>query len=204
MKVLLAGCAVFGALLLTVVLLGPAIESLPRAVAGPAIAVLFLGFIIAAFFLFNRRRPSLLGLQSSADTLAELKGRGQVVSTEFRAQRAFQVAEYEDEGPHYFLELTNGAVLYLTGQYLYDFEPIEDDPELNQPRRFPCTHFVIHRHSTEHYVVELQCLGPALDPECSCPPFSRRAYRSGQIPEDGAVISDRSYDQLKATCSTGV
>ena len=204
MRLLLAGCAVFGALLLTVVFLGPAVESLPRAVAGPGIAALFLGFIVAAFLLFNRRRPSLLGHQSSADTLAGLRDRGLVVSDEFRAQRAFHVAEYDDEGPHYFLELANGGVLYLSGQYLYDFEPIADDPDLNQPRQFPCTHFVTHRHRTERYVVELQCIGPAFAPECSCPPFSRRAYRSGQIPDDGTVISDRGYEELKAAFIVGV
>ena len=204
MRLLLAGVAVFGALLLTVVFLGPAVETLPRAVAGPATAVLFLGFIVAAFFLFNRRRPSLLGHQSSADTLATLRSRGLVVTNEFRAQRAFHVAEYDDEGPHYFLELANGGVLYLSGQYLYDFEPIADDPDLNQPRQFPCAHFVTHRHSTDRYVVELQCIGPAFAPECSCPPFSRRAYRSGQIPDDGTVISDRSYEELKTAFLAGV
>ena len=74
-----------------------------------------------------------------------------IVDTPFQATRAFGVEDYGDEGSHYFLELADGSgILALCGQYLYAYEPITDDPELNQPRRFPCTSFTVRRHRTEH------------------------------------------------------
>ena len=62
--------------------------------------------------------------------------------------RAFGVKEFEDEGLHYFLELTDGRVLVLSGQYLYDYEAISDDSETNRPRAFPCSEFTLRRHKT--------------------------------------------------------
>ena len=63
--------------------------------------------------------------------------------------------EFEDEGLHYFIELVDGRVLFLSGQYLYDYEPISDDPESNQPRSFPCTEFTVRRHKNDGCVVDL-------------------------------------------------
>jgi hypothetical protein len=34
----------------------------------------------------------------------------------YKAQRASKVEEYEDEDPHYFVELNNSEVLYMSGQ----------------------------------------------------------------------------------------
>ena len=35
---------------------------------------------------------------------------------------------------------------FLSGQYLYDYEPISDDPDANEARSFPCTEFTVRRH----------------------------------------------------------
>ena len=89
--------------------------------------------------------------------------------------------EFEDEGLH----------------YLYDYEPISDDPELNQPRSFPCTEFTVRRHKKDGYVVDIVGGGTVLEPEVMAPAFGNKVWRAKRIPEDGQVITSASYDDLK-------
>lgn len=75
------------------------------------------------------------------------------MSEAYRVKRAFQVEEFEDEGSHYYIELDDRRVLFLSGQYLYDYD--SEDP----PRAFPCTEFVVRRHRTKGYVVDISLSG---------------------------------------------
>ncbi|MCL4180209.1 MAG: hypothetical protein KJ072_21010 [Verrucomicrobia bacterium] len=166
--------------------------------AVPSIIVVMLGSIVAAFLVFNRVgfRQVISG-KSAEEQIAELEQKGLLASESFSARRAFQVEEFEDEGSHYFMELEDGRVLYLNGQYLYDYAEISDDPELKQPRSFPCSRFTVRRHKSEGYVVDIVCEGGVLNPECVAPSFDEQDAKHGLIPEDGQVYRDRSYDQLK-------
>lgn len=159
-------------------------------------AVLLLA-LIAAMFLFNRAgfRPSLRR-RSLEEQLAELDVKGLLLRQPFQARRAFCVNEFEDEGPHYFAELTDGRVLYLNGQYLYDYEPIDNDPEVNQPRAFPCSKFEVLRHKAAGYALHVVCEGHVLEPEVIAAPFARQTLRAG-IPEDGKIFDAGSYERLK-------
>ncbi len=143
----------------------------------------------------------ILGPKYKDLTLESLRRKGQIVSDEFRARRAFEVEEYNDEGTHYYIELEDGSVLYLSGQYLYDYDAIEESPpddDLNQPRLFPATEFVIHRHKRQGYVVEIEPKGPAFEPEYTAACFASQDGPGIKIPLDGEVITDRTYDELKA------
>ena len=80
--------------------------------------------------------------------------------------------EFEDEGLHYFVELDDGSVLYLTGQMLWDYGPMsegDEDDEFPHYRQFPCTEFEVLRHAREGYIVELVCRGKVLEPEVVLP-----------------------------------
>lgn len=147
-------------------------------------------------FLFNRSGYRADG-KTAEERIADLEANGQLISKTFQATRAFQVEEFEDEGLHYFIELTDRSVLYLTGQYLYDYEQIEDDPEVNQPRQFPCTEFTVKRHKTDGYVVDIKVAGKLLPEECVAPSFDKQDVKRDLIPEDGQIFRDRSYDDLK-------
>ena len=165
--------------------------------AGPGIAVVLIASIAIALVVFNRRgfRPSLPG-KSQEEEIAELREKDLLLTESFSARRAFGVEEFEDEGLHYFVELSDGRTLYLTGQNLYDYEPI-DEPDINQPRRFPCTEFTVLRHKEAGYILDILCSGAVLEPEVVAPPFSKQDCRQG-LPEDGDVIADRTYDEIKA------
>ncbi|KRG47312.1 hypothetical protein ARC20_02985 [Stenotrophomonas panacihumi] len=163
----------------------------------PALAMLAASGL--SLFLFNRSglRPQLRR-QSHAVFIADLHAQGLLQREAFQAKRAFAVAEFEDEGSHYFIELDDGRVLYLGGQYLYDFEPLEaDDGEPEQQRSFPCREFEVLRHRQAGYVVDIVCRGQVLEPELVAPPFGKREMRD--LPEDGELIVDRDYETLKRT-----
>jgi hypothetical protein len=166
--------------------------------AGPTIIGSMFTAIIASLILFNksvfRRNVSRKSLE---EQLAELEEKGLLLNETFKAQRAFQVEEFEDEGSHYFIELMDGAVLFVTGQYLYDYEEITDDPELNQNRKFPCSEFTLQRHKETGSVMNIVCAGRAVPIECVAPPFDRGAFKRGLVPEDGEVLRNRSYEDLK-------
>jgi hypothetical protein len=120
---------------------------------------------------------------------------GLLESEEFSVKRAFEVEEYEDEGLHFFLELEDGRVLFLCGQYLYDYQEVSEDPELNQKASFPCSRFEVRRHKTEHWVHSIICHGPYLKPEAKLPHYSKAYQKAFGFPSDGE-ISPISYDGL--------
>jgi hypothetical protein len=166
---------------------------------GPAGALTFGMLIVAAISFFNPKGSNALGVGNAEEHLAELMRRDLIVESSFTATRVFGVEEYEDEGSHYFLELADGlGILALCGQYLYHYEPISDDPELNQPRSFPCTSFTVRRHRTEHYVIDLVCGGDVIEPEVMASGrVIERWLRDGFTPEDGTILTGIGFDELK-------
>ncbi|MRW89020.1 hypothetical protein GJ699_03390 [Duganella sp. FT80W] len=204
MRVLLAALFVFGSMLLTVGAIDSAFAHGPWPWWGKfAPAAVMLCALVAGLSLFNRRgaKPRRR-VQTMAEHIADLESQGQLVRETYRATRAFGVEEFEDEGSHYFIELADGRVLYLSGQYLYDFEPISDDPELNQSRRFPCTEFEVLRHKDRGYVIDIHCAGQVLEPELIAPAFTQADWQRG-VPEDGDIIDGKAYDALKLERTAG-
>jgi hypothetical protein len=200
MRLIAAGLFVYAGLLLAGVALAQVFSRAPPWfgwIGWPAAAAYVLILIASAAYLFNPRGTDLMGGKNIADEVSELNRLGLIESTEFRAVRAFAVRQAEDGGLQYFLELANGRVLFLSGQYLYDYEVIDDDPALNRNGTFPCSEFIVHRHKEKRQVVQIVCGGTFLEPEVMAPPFADEDYRDGRIPEDGQLISGTSYDELK-------
>jgi hypothetical protein len=199
MRVIGAGLFVFTSMLLLVAFLGSlnVFDRAPSWVVGAGTALFMLVFVVLAMWLFNPKGADWVRGKTAEEHKRELEQSGLLESTDFRATRAFGVEEFEDEGLHYFLELANGRVLFLSGQYLYDYEPIADDPELTQSRRFPCTEFTVRRHKSEGYVVEILCGGTVLEPEVMAPPFSEKVWKANGVPEDGQILTHVTYDKLR-------
>jgi hypothetical protein len=126
------------------------------------------------------------------DFVDELEARNLLVSTSFRADRAFRVGEFGEAGPHYFLELEDGSILHLSGNYLYDYEPID-----GAPRHFPCTEFTVRRHTELGYVVDLICGGLVIEPEVEAPPYTARDVAENGVPADGEILHGISFNQLR-------
>jgi hypothetical protein len=200
MRLIVAALFVVGSLFAAVALVSVSgVGERVPVVVGLALGLLLILLSIAALYLFNPWWANPLGLMKPEQVLQRLEDEGMLESADFQVRRAFGVREFDDEGLHYFLELADGRVLFLSGQYLYDYEPIEDDINEKELRRFPCTDFTIRRHKTEGYVVEIICRGTVLEPEFFAPPFPRQKGWLERIPEDGELISDTTYDALKAS-----
>jgi hypothetical protein len=165
---------------------------LPVWVVGGFLAVSLLGLAVMAIWLFGTRLPQAAGV-TAEEAIRQLDAQGLLDTREFRATRAFAVDEFEDEGLHYYVELTDKRVLFLSGQYLYEYEP---DPKSDRPRSFPCTEFAIRRHKREGYAVSIDCRGQILEPEVVTPPFRTMDWED-EIPRDGDLIEETPYDRLK-------
>lgn len=92
---------------------------------------------------------------------------------------ALAVEEFEDEGLSYYLELVDGRVVFLTGQYLY--EPVEQG-------QFPARRVEVVRTAVTATVLRVIALGPPLPPSATRPPFDETEFGTDRIPEDGALL----------------
>ncbi len=144
-------------------------EPLVLLLIGLLILVLFFALSFLVMYLFNisPTRP-LFGTQtfpSWEEQIAEMEQRGLLATVDFRATRALMVGSGEDEYLHYLLELDNGNILHLTGEYLFEYEQVddaEDGAEDFLAGRFPCTIFTVRQHRDEGYVLDIICRGAPL------------------------------------------
>jgi len=196
MRLIGAGLFVFASLLAAVAVLGSLglSEWVPAWLVGAFMSVFMLTMIGVALWLFNAKRLGAVGQTTLAEQISELEQQGLLETTAFEATRAFAVEEFEDEGSSYFLELADRRVLFLTGQYLYEYEP---DTYEKQPRAFPCRKFSVRRHKTERYAVDIQCRGSVLEPEAVAPPFTEQYLDRDDRPGDGDVITTATYEAIK-------
>lgn len=114
---------------------------------------------------------------------------GTAVRTTYEVVDALSVEEYEDEGSAYYLKLADGRVLFLQGQYLYEYEAGEDDDGRPTPARFPASRFTIERTAESGLFLDLSDLGALLVPSGKLPVFTSADYRAGAVPRDGAVLT---------------
>ncbi len=125
------------------------------------------------------------GHDACARERERLRGQGLLRRDEYRVTRAFRLAERLVEGPHYFLELADGRVLYLCGQYLYE----EDASAI-----FPTGTFAVERHAVLGSVFDVLCEGARV-PLAADLPASDRLEADGW--QDGEVRAV-SFDALLA------
>jgi hypothetical protein len=107
--------------------------------------------------------------------------------TTYHVKQAIKVEECEDLGIGFYLDLGEGKVLYLQGQYLYKYS---DD------KRFPCTRFTISRTTHSRKFLDIRCEGEYIAPVCVNPPFTKKDGRAGLVPKDGQIL-EIDFERLK-------
>ena len=171
----------------------------------PLLPVAMIGLVTVVLWLFNRRESRPVFTRRAAQARQQaLEREGVLVREHFRATRAFEVEEFEDEGPHCFVELDDGSVLYLTGQVLWDYGPMsegDEDDEFPHSRQFPCTEFEVLRHAREGYIVQLVCRGKVLEPEVVLPNEAMPTWPRGDL-LDIDRITGIPYAQLMSMAFT--
>jgi hypothetical protein len=144
-----------------------------------------LVFLVIAVVLFN---APFVRTAVPGEKIRKLEAQGLVRSQPYRALRAFQIEEFEDEGSHYYIELDDHTVLFLSGQYLWEYDRL---------RTFPCTEFVVRRHASKGYALDVLCGGAVIEPEIIAPRFEADEFGTEAIPADGQIIVDKPYDRLR-------
>ncbi len=196
-RLLFAGLFVFGGLLVGVLVASLVLPAkTPHELLGLGAATLLCLLLFAAMAIFNPDNAFTYE-QSLEMHIQELEQQGLLESISYQARRAFQVEEFEDEGSHYYIELENGSVLFLSGQYLYEYEPGDNNKKFSQPRYFPCTEFTVLRRLPDRHVIDLLRQGKVLEPELLAPSFSDEDLDNDCFPGDGTIITDRTYDAIK-------
>jgi hypothetical protein len=194
----LSGLFVYVAVMMVVALIGNRMEGaddpwwiIPVIVSAGVVATTL------AMFIFNRRfdRPRLLP-RSFAEDLREMERAGLLERTMYRAAQAFTVEDPRTGSPRYFVELDDGRVLSLVGDYLFDFEPLDDENGETRPRLFPAECFEILRRKDGGWVIDIRPLGRVFEPELE-PDDAARAIRDRDCPGDGEIITDQTYDELR-------
>jgi hypothetical protein len=160
--------------------------------------VIIVGLVVVAMFIFRGESPGRISEEAIFAQRASFEQAGLLLPEPYLAKRAFQMEEFEDEGSHYYIELDDGGVLFLSGQYLYEYEPVFRRDRLERPRSFPCTRFSLRRHKEDGHLVDIRCEGPALEPEILAPADTMDDFENERYPEDQTVVRDKSYDELKA------
>ncbi|MBX7258458.1 MAG: hypothetical protein K1Y02_18995, partial [Candidatus Hydrogenedentes bacterium] len=198
-RLLLAGLLVFAGLTASGIFIGSMIEThtLPAYIYIPLVSVCVLLIFALVHALFNWRHLGFGPRKSKEEFILELDDKQLLDRDDYTATRAFEVMTSLDDGSHYFVELTDGRVLFLTGQYLYEYDPIGESGELDQPRQFPCTEFTVLRHKTDKYVVHIECRGAVLEPEIEAPHFTGQLWDEFGCGDDVTIIASKTYEEIK-------
>jgi hypothetical protein len=159
--------------------------------------VIFVGIynpliFLAAYVLFNIGVPRPWN-PTPMDIARRLNEQGLLTKETLYATRALQVTDYDDEGTSYLLELIDGGVLFLSGDYLYRIATHRKDLAT-----FPCTEFTLQRDKQNGQVVDIVCAGTPLSPVIIPLPLHDIKFTPGAVPKDGQIIRDRTYDELQA------
>jgi hypothetical protein len=153
--------------------------------AWPAIfgAVAALGL---ALYLYRKSEPWLSKeREAHARDLAE----GVAVCTTFDVVDALRVEEFEDEGSAYYLKLADGRVLFLQGQYLYEYEgdsEAEEGPPVRA--RFPADRFTVERTAGSGIVLGLTNFGRLIPVSGVLRSFTPDEHEAGTVPQDGDIL----------------
>jgi len=101
----------------------------------------------------------------------------EIVTRTYRARRAFEL-----EGRHYFIELEDRSVMFLSGGYLWN-------------AHMPNSEFVLSWRRLTGFRAGIECVGKPLEPELVVPALTEEEMRS--LPVDGAILTGRTYDAVK-------
>ena len=154
----------------------------------PWMSISFVLSLGLAGFASARATRRLVPTREPVKTAADFERLGLAVRESYRAKRAFKVEEFEDEGPHYFVELDDGRVLYLSGQYLYDIP------------NFPCGQFQALRDTEHGWIIGVEPQSPTMPLDATLPSFQPKDYKSDLVPGDGDILPS-GYDDLLSKLS---
>jgi len=138
-----------------------------------------LGLTIGIGYIFLCWRATFPGQGTKRNARAQDLVDDKALVYSYKADDAIRVEELKDEGSHYFLHLTDGTVLFLSGNYLYE----EEDEN-----RFPCTYFEVIQAPHSKIVFDVVCKGKFLPPSKTLKPFRKKQLKKNEIPQNLEIV----------------
>jgi hypothetical protein len=159
-----------------------------------ALTVAILGDVVSEVPLWFRRSRGI----PWQDHLNQLEADGKAIRSEYEASGALTVEDYTTGRLMHFIDIGNGKILCLYGQQYYEFEPISDDPDLNQARLFPTETFSLLRHSRNDEVLAL-FPGSVVLETTNCDPIvePKKLIELGFQLRDGEIVSGSSLKAVE-------
>ena len=124
---------------------------------------------------------------------------GKAVRERYETTRSISFEDLSTGCIAHLLDLGDRGLLCLYGQYYYDFEPIDDDPDVNQARKFPTRDFWLLRRKSNGEVLALFPGADVFEPAV-CGGISRPEKTLGWKLHDGEIISNKSFDDMEHIC----
>ena len=161
---------------------------------GIALIVAVLGYLISNGPSWIRR---LRGV-SRDEHLRNLEASGHAVREQYRTVDALSFEDLNTGSLVHVIDIGAGRLLCLVGQQYYDFEPVDDDPEVNQPRLFPSREFSLLRQVESNAVLALFPGTVVVEPTVR-EPVSRfeKLFELGIRLEDGEIVTGVSLGEVK-------
>lgn len=170
---------------------------IPKALMPWAMFVVIPLAVFISFALFDRHflRRLLVSDEKHIDKQIE---KGRAAKQTLTISRALSFEDLRTSCMVHFLELDGGSVMVLYGQYLYEYEPIDDDPEMNQPRRFPTSTITIVRYVKSGELLDLEIGSEVIDTKLIQEPDDYSVIADlGFKLEDGEVVDGVTFDELE-------
>ena len=147
------------------------------------------GYVIVPAILLKIWEPRDLPVTGYLD---EAVATGTLTYSDFDVRQVISIAESEDEGLHFLLEVGPDQTLFLSGQYLYG--PVEKG-------LFPSTKIRIYWDSGDDMTVGVAGLGTPVEAVAELPPFTLEQFESDSIPADRSIIERSIHDVAESMAS---
>lgn len=191
MRLILAALFAYVAAMVSIDLIPEGLMPWAMIVAMPL--VFFLAIIV-----FNKGAIRRLFI-SDTEYLRRQLEKGRAEKTTYRVTRALCFEDRRTSCMAHFLEIQDRKVMCLYGQYLYEYEPIDDDPEMNQPRRFPTSEFTVVRSLKDDVPLDLKVGSEVIGTKLIQEPDEYRVIADlGFKLEDGEIVENVTFDEVEA------
>lgn len=194
MRLILAAFAAYALILGSIGI----ITKLPEGLSTAAAIAVPLIAVSLAYVVFDKGALRRLMTSHEEYVQHELQ-KGRAARKTLNALRAVSFADLRTGCIAHFLELHDGSVMCLYGQYLCEFEPIDDDPELNRQRRFPTSEFSAVRFVKSGELLDFEVGGELVETEVVEEPDDYAVIANlGFNLEDGEIAEGVVFSQIEA------
>jgi hypothetical protein len=132
-----------------------------------------------------------------SDHVKRLEEIGNAERQQYQTHRAVVVDDLATGRLVHLIDVGDDKILCLYGQEYYEYEPIDDDPDMNQPRRFPTRTFSLLRHKKKGEVLALFPGSDVVDPLVCEPSASEALLQTlGDKLKDGKLSSHVPFEVL--------